>query len=231
MPGFDLVIKNGTVVDPSQGLHGKKDIAITGGVVHSIEDHIPDGDARDVIEADGLIVTPGLVDLHVHIWWGVAHLAIEADPSSLARGATTVVDAGSSGSNTFPGFRRYVMERVSTRSYAFLHISGMGQLERDIGELEDIRWARVGPAVDTARANRDLIVGIKVRLTEGIVGANDVVALERAVEAAEHIGMPLMIHIGETHHPLEEIFGKLRRGDIVTHSFTASKNRCSVSAP
>ncbi len=222
MPGFDLVIKNGTVVDPSQGLHAKKDLAVTGGVVHSIEDHIPDGDARDVIEADGLIVTPGLVDLHVHIWWGVAHLAIEADPSSLARGATTVVDAGSSGSNTFPGFRRYVMEQVNTRSYAFLHISGMGQLDNDIGELEDIRWARVGPAVDTAKANRDLIVGSKVRLTEGIVGANDIVALERAVEAAEHIGMPLMIHIGGTHHPLEEIFAQLRKGDIVTHSFTAN---------
>ena len=88
MAGFDLVIKNGTVIDPSQGLHAKKDIAVSGGVVHSIEDHIPDGDARDVIEADGLIVTPGLVDLHVHIWWGVAHLAIEADPSSLARGAS-----------------------------------------------------------------------------------------------------------------------------------------------
>jgi len=222
MPGYDLVIKNGTVVDPSQGIHAKKDVAISGGTIQAIEDYISDGDARDVIEADGLIVTPGLVDLHVHIWWGVAHLAIEADPTSLARGATTVVDAGSSGSNTFPGFRRYVMENINTRSYAFLHISGMGQLDRDIGELEDIRWARVDRAVETANANADLIVGIKVRLSEGIVGANDVVALERASEAAHQIGVPLMIHIGGTNHPLEEIFGKLRSGDIVTHSFTAT---------
>ncbi len=222
MPGYDLVIKNGTVVDPSQGIHAKKDVAISGGTIQAIEDHISDGETRDVIEADGLIVTPGLVDLHVHIWWGVAHLAIEPDTTSLARGATTVVDAGSSGSNTFPGFRRYVMEQINTRAYAFLHISGMGQLDRDIGELEDIRWARVDHAVATANGNPDLIVGIKVRLSEGIVGANDVVALERASEAAQHVGVPLMIHIGGTNHPLEEIFGKLRTGDIVTHSFTAT---------
>lgn len=220
MTGYDVVIKNGTVIDPSQGLHAQKDVAVASGRIAAVEDQIPDGDARDVIEADGLLVTPGLVDLHVHVWWGVAHLAIEVDPSSLARGATTVVDAGSSGSNTFPGFRRYVIEHAMTRVYAFLHISGMGQLDNDIGELEDIRWARSERAVETAGANPDVIVGIKVRLSEGIVGANDVVALERALEAAGHVGKPVMIHIGSTNHPLEEIFGKLRQGDIVTHSFT-----------
>jgi dihydroorotase len=210
MSGHDIVIKNGTVIDPSQGIHAKKDIAVTGGKIAALEDHIPDGDARDVIEAEGLIVTPGLVDLHVHVWWGVAHLAVEADPACLARGATTVVDAGSAGSNTFPGFHRYVISHTRTRIFAFLHISGMGQLDRDIGELEDIRWARVEPAVETARSHTHSIVGIKVRLSEGIVGANDIVALDK----------PLMIHIGGTKHSLEEIFGKLRPGDIVTHSFT-----------
>ena len=220
MAGYDVVIKNGTVIDPSQGLHARRDVAVAGGRIAAVEDHVPDGNARDVIEADGLLVTPGLVDLHVHVWWGVAHLSIEADPSCLARGATTVVDAGSSGSNTFPGFRRYVIEHAMTRTYAFLHISGMGQLDNDIGELEDIRWARPERAVETADANPDVIVGIKVRLSERIVGANDVVALERALEAAGHIGKPLMIHIGGTNHSLEEIFGKLRQGDIVTHSFT-----------
>lgn len=218
---YDLVIKNGTVIDPAQGLNAKLDVAIAGGKVSAIAPSIPDASGRDVIEAEGLLVTPGLVDLHVHVWWGVAHLGIEADPHTLARGATTVVDAGSAGANTFPGFQRYVIDRVHARTLAFLHISGMGQLDRDIGELEDIRWARVEPAVETARHFADSIVGIKVRLSESIVGANDVVALDRAIEAASHIGKPVMIHIGGTKHPLEEIFGKLRRGDIVTHSFTA----------
>lgn len=220
MTVYDLVIKNGTVIDPSQGLHAQRDIAIAGGKIAAVAEHISDGNAHDVIEAEGLLVTPGLVDLHVHVWWGVAHLAVEADPSSLAKGATTVVDAGSAGANTFPGFRRYVIERVQARTLAFLHISGMGQLDRDIGELEDIRWARVEPAVEMGNLNRDVIVGLKVRLTENIVGANDIVALDRALEAANHLQLPLMIHIGGTKHPLEEIFGKLRPGDIVTHSFT-----------
>lgn len=218
----EIIIKGGTVIDPAQGLHGRRDVAIAGGRIAAIEESIPDGDALDVIEAGGLLVLPGLVDLHVHVWWGVAHLAIEADPHSLARGATTIVDAGSAGANTFAGFRRYVIDRVEARTLAFLHISGMGQLDRDIGELEDIRWARVDQAVEAARAHSDVIVGIKVRLTEGIVGRNDLIALDRAIEAADYIGKPVMIHIGGTHHPLEEILGRLRDGDVVTHSFTAN---------
>ncbi len=218
----EIIIKGGTVIDPAQGLHGRRDVAIAGGRIAAIEESIPDGDALDVIEAGGLLVLPGLVDLHVHVWWGVAHLAIEADPHSLARGATTIVDAGSAGANTFAGFRRYVVDRVEARTLAFLHISGMGQLDRDIGELEDIRWARVDQAVEAARAHSDVIVGIKVRLTEGIVGRNDLIALDRAIEAADYIGKPVMIHIGGTHHPLEEILGRLRDGDVVTHSFTAN---------
>lgn len=221
---YDLIIKNGTVIDPSQGLHDKRDVAIAGGRVAAIEPYISDGHASDAIEAEGLLVTPGLVDIHVHVWWGVAHLSIEADPGCVSRGVTTAVDAGSAGSNTIAGFHRFVMNETETRTLAFLHISGMGQLDRDIGELEDIRWARVEKAVDAARSHADVIVGMKVRLSERIVGANDVVALDRSLEAAQHIGKPLMVHIGGTNHPLEEIFGKMRPGDIVTHSFHGAKH-------
>ncbi len=216
---YDLVIKNGTVIDPSQGLHGKRDIGVAGGRIAAVAEYIPDRDAHDVIEAHGLLVTPGLVDLHVHVWWGVAHLAVEADPSCLARGATTVVDAGSAGSNTIAGFRRYVIEQVDTRVLAFLNISGMGQLDNDIGELQDIRWARVKQAVEAGRMHAESIVGIKVRLTDQIAGENDVVALERAIDAAAQLGKPVMIHIGQTVHPLEDLLPKLRPGDVVTHSF------------
>ena len=112
---YDLVIKNGTVIDPAQGIHAKKDIAVAGGKIAVIEDYVSDGDTHDVIEADDLLVTPGLVDLHVHVWWGVAHLAIEADPACVHRGVTTAIDAGSSGSNTITGFHRYVIDEVNTR--------------------------------------------------------------------------------------------------------------------
>lgn len=221
---YDIVIKNGTIVDPSQGMHAKKDIAVAGGKVRAVEDNISDKDTHDVIEAEGLIVTPGLVDLHVHVWWGVAHLAIEADPACVYRGVTTAIDAGSSGANTVAGFNRYVMENVDTRVLAFLHISGMGQLDNDIGELQDIRWARVDKAVEAAKLHSDRIVGIKVRLTENIVGDNDVVAIKLAAEAAKEISKPLMIHIGGSVHPLEDLLPHLQPGDIVTHSFTGNTN-------
>ena len=219
---WDLVIKNGTIIDPSQELHAQRDIAISGGKIRAVEESISDSDTHDVLEADGLIVTPGLVDLHVHVWWGVAHLAVEADPSSLYRGVTTAIDAGSAGANTIAGFHRYVMQQADTRVLAFLHISGMGQLDNDIGELEDVRWARVERAVEAARNFPEVIVGIKIRLSEGIVGHNDLIAMERALEASSQLGKPLMIHIGGTVNPVERYLEQLRPGDIVTHSFTGN---------
>ena len=217
---YDLVIKNGTVIDPAQGIIEKKDVAIAGGKIATVENYISDGNSHDVIEAEGLLVTPGLVDLHVHVWWGVAHLAIEADPACVYRGVTTAIDAGSSGSNTIAGFHRYVINQAHTRVLAFLHISGMGQLDNDIGELEDIRWARVEQAVEAAKLHSDVIVGIKVRLTENIVGSNDLIALERALEAGQELSKPVMIHIGGSVNQFEQFLEKLRPGDIVTHSFT-----------
>ena len=217
---YDLVIKNGTVIDPSQKICEKKDIAVAGGKITAVENYISDGNSHDVIEAEGLLVTPGLVDLHVHVWWGVAHLAIEADPACVYRGVTTAIDAGSSGSNTISGFHRYVIDQADTRVLAFLHISGMGQLDNDIGELEDIRWARVEQAVEAAKLHSDVIVGIKVRLTENIVGSNDLIALERALEAGQELSKPVMIHIGGSVNQVEEFLEQLRPGDIVTHSFT-----------
>ena len=221
---FDVVIKNGTVIDPHNNIYTKKDIAVAGGKIVSVSDYITDGDTHDVIEAEGLLVTPGLVDLHVHVWWGVAHLAIEADPSCVTRGVTTAIDAGSSGSNTVAGFHRYVINPSNTRILAFLHISGMGQLDHDIGELEDIRWARVEKAVEAAKLHSDVIVGIKVRLGKGIVGENDLVALDRAIEAADELGKPTMIHIGGSVSGCDQFLEKLRPGDIVTHSFTGGPN-------
>jgi dihydroorotase len=218
----DVLIRGGRVIDPVARTSTTADIAIDGDRIAAMGPSLP-GESARAIDASGLIVTPGLIDLHVHVYWGVAELAIENDPYHLARGTTTVVDAGSSGSNTFPGFRRYVMDRSETRTLAFLHISGMGQVDLDIGELEDIRWARVDRAVQAAQANPEHIVGIKLRLSTALVAFNGRVAFERAQEASQAIGKPLMLHIGGTvggSLPLEEALARLRPGDIVTHSFT-----------
>ncbi|MEO6350923.1 MAG: amidohydrolase/deacetylase family metallohydrolase [Candidatus Limnocylindrales bacterium] len=220
---YDLLIKGGSIVDPVAGTTTAGDIAVTGGRISAIAPSLAENDANQIVDARGLLVVPGLVDLHVHVWSGVAELAIDNDPNHLARGTTTVVDAGSSGSNTFRGFRRYVMDSSATRTLAFLHISGMGQLDLEIGELEDIRWARVDRAIQTAQKHPDHIVGIKLRLSTVLVASNARIAFDRAHEATQAIRKPLMLHIGgivDGTFMLEDALARLRPGDIVTHSFT-----------
>jgi dihydroorotase len=219
---FDLLVRNGTLVDPSQGLHGKHDVGIIGGRVAAIAPQLA-GTTDRVLDASGSLVTPGLVDLHAHVWTGVTSLGIEADAYCLARGVTTVVDAGSAGAITFPGFARYVVQQVRTRTLAFLNISAMGLIDDEMGELLDLRWAMVGRAVEIASANRETVVGIKVRLSQMLVGNNGVAALDRALEAAEAIGCPLMVHIGGTEQPVGAILDRLRSGDILTHAYTGWK--------
>ena len=216
---YDLLIKGGTVIDPSQGLNAVRDVALADGKVAAVEEAIPEGLARETLDAAGLIVTPGLVDLHIHAYWGVAHYGIDPDAGNVAKGVTTALDVGSAGSRTFPAFRRYVLERAETRLYALLNISAMGMISPSIGELEDLRWADVEEAVETGRANRDYILGIKARLSIAQAANNDVDALKRAIEAAEALGVLVMIHVGDTKTPLEGLVAMLRPGDVVTHSF------------
>lgn len=216
---YDLLIKGGTVVDPAQGVNRPANVAFVNGRVASVATGISEDDAAEVYDASGLIVTPGLIDLHVHNFWGVSHYGIDPDITNLANGVTTAVDAGSAGAATFDAFRRYVIERADTRLYALLNISLTGMISDDIGELEDLRHADVGQAVRVGRENRDRIVGIKARLSQDITRQHDVESLKRAIEAAEAIGRFVMIHVGKTHTPLESLIEMLRPGDVVTHSF------------
>jgi len=218
--GYDLVIQNGSVIDPSQGLSTQLDVAVTDGRIVAVEESLSTVDARDVIDASGLLVAPGLVDLHVHVFSGVAELAIDADPACVERGTTTVVDAGSAGSNTIDAFVQYNIAESATRTLAFLNISGMGQLDLEIGELEDLRWARVDRAVDAGRRHTGHVVGIKVRLSSELAGPNAATGLDRSLEAADQLNLPVMIHIGNTDEELGAYLDKLRAGDIVTHAFT-----------
>lgn len=230
---YDLMIRGGRVIDPAQGLDATLDVAINGARVAAVGPDLGAGSAagagmRGVVEAAGLIVTPGLVDLHTHVYFGVPPLGVEADPHCLAKGVTTAVDAGSAGASTFPGFRKYVIDVSATRVVAMLHISSIGMARDDgspelaVGELEDIRWARVDRAIDVARAHADVIVGIKVRLSEAMVGPDPDQcreALRRTRAAADAVGKPAMVHIGGTSVPLDELLSMLRGGDVVTHCF------------
>ncbi len=216
---YDLIIKGGTVLDPSQGINSAKDVGLFGGKVAAIENSISDKEASEILDASGLIVVPGLIDLHVHNYWGVTHYGIEPDSTNIGNGVTTALDAGSAGAKTFPAFRRYVLERCDTRLLALLNISAIGMISPNIGELEELEMADVPLAIKAGRDNRGFILGIKARLSEAIAGDNDIEIVRRAIEAAEAIDGFVMIHVGITKTSLEELVTMLRPGDVVTHSF------------
>jgi len=241
-----LRITGGRVLDPGQGLDAVADIDVDGGLITGITagdgtagdgtagdgtagdgtagdgtagDGTADGAAGQVVDASGLIVTPGLVDLHTHLYEGVSHYGIDADSFCLGRGVSTAVDAGSAGAQTFPGMRRYIIGRAETRVLAFLNIAVGGMITDLVGELEDIRWASAERTVAVARANPDLVVGIKVRLGYQMVGKDPGPALRLAREAADALDLPLMVHVIDMRPPISWLLPYLGRGDVVTHCY------------
>ena len=220
---YDLVVKGGQVVDPSQGLSARRDLAISGSKIARLANSIPEADALHVIDATDRIVTPGWIDIHVHVYDGVAPLGIPADPNCIAKGVTTAIDAGSAGAHTFPGFRKYVINVSDTRILALLNISVVGQstLSQDNpwGELLDLRYANAALAAKTIERHRDVIVGMKVRLTRNIAGEHDLEVLRRARTAADAAGLPVMVHIGGSYSTVPEILDLMKPGDVITHSF------------
>jgi dihydroorotase len=216
---FDLVIRGGTVVDAAQGLHARQDIAIAHGRIVRVAPEIGAEPPAEVLDASGHLVTPGLIDIHVHVYPGVSHYGVDPDSTCLSRGVTTVCDAGSAGADTFEGLRRYVISVSETRVVAYLNISAIGMVSPLNNELEDLRQANPERAIAVCERNRDVIQGVKVRLARTMVGQNGIQPLRLAKRAAEATGMPIMVHVGDTPGPLGEILAELRPRDIVTHCF------------
>src|SRR5229473_1955060 len=229
-PRWDLLIRGGTLIDPAQGLSARRDVALQGGRVAAVAETLASADAGEVVDAAGALVTPGLIDLHAHVYDGALPIGMHADRAALVNGVTTVVDAGSAGWMTFAGFRDYVIPTYRTRVYAFLHISATGLATvRVVPELGDIRFAQVEEAVRVIGENRDLILGVKVRIAHGGTGKGDQAnareALRRARQAADQARVGLMVHVSDTPIPLPEIFEHLRPGDIATHIFNGNAER------
>jgi len=216
---YDLLMYGGSVYDSEQALAGEvRDIGIREGRVVEVGSNLPRLQARRLLDVSGFVVTPGLIDLHVHVYEGVGIYGIDADAYCLSRGVTTALDTGSSGALTFPGFRRFVIDQVVTNVYALLHISEQGIISRN-GELLDPSLADVEAAVRVIEANRDRILGLKVRLGRKQVGDHAAFALDRALEAARTVNLPLMVHISDLAMPIDDLLGALRPGDILTHCY------------
>jgi len=221
---WDLLIRGGTVIDPSQDLGEIRDVAIRSGKIVRVERDLPAGQARQVVDASRKLVTPGLIDVHTHVFPYVGPYGIEPDPYCVTRGVTTALDAGTSGAFTFPALRKFIIPAAATRIRALLHVVSIGMVTGstpDMGELEDLRYCDPELAVRVAEANRDLIVGFKIRFSEKYTGPNDLEGLKRARAAADQAQLPLMTHIGGSFTPLPQLLALMRKGDVVTHSFNS----------
>jgi dihydroorotase len=215
---YELLLKGGRVIDPSQSFNTLADVGVAGGRIAAITREIDSKEADRTVQVTGQIVTPGLVDLHTHGFAGISHWGIDLDPYCIARGVTTAIDAGTSGADSFEGFRRLVIETSRTRILAFLNISRVGLIGQP-GELVDTRMIDAPSALRVAKEHSDVIVGIKVRCSENYSGPNDLDAVRAARSVADQIGKPVMIHVGSPHSPMEQILDLARSGDIVTHAF------------
>ncbi len=221
---YDTLITNGELVDPGAARVGRYDVAITDGRVAAVAPSIDPGSAGTVIDAAGQIVTPGLIDLHTHIYWGVTYWGIEADPVAARTGVTTWVDVGSAGAYTFPGFREYVCPRNRVRIYAFLNLSVIG-LVAHTWEFANLDYCDVDLGAAMIEANRDLILGVKARIDRNTTRGTGIRPLELAREMADRVRLPLMVHISSGPPDLGAVVDLLRPGDILTHCFTGGDHR------
>jgi dihydroorotase len=208
---YDLIIRGGRVIDPSAGIDGIRDLAIAGGKIAAVEANIA-GDAAETIDARGKLVTPGLIDIHTH-----AGRSKEGPPMCLQDGVIAWVDAGSGGADNVDAIAT-VARQAPQMGRCLVNISRIGVASGGgPGELIDLTRADVDLARGAIARNRDVVVGVKARLSANVAGANDLEALRRAQAAAGDL--PVMIHVGQNYSPLRALLALLKRGDIVTHIY------------
>jgi dihydroorotase len=213
---YDLIIKGGRVIDPSIQLDALRDVAIANGRIVAVAADIT-GDASETIDARGKIVAPGLIDIHTH-----AGNSKEGPPMCLQDGVTGWVDAGSGGADNIDQVAA-VARGAPQLGRVLVNIARTGVIT-PTGELHDINSANVALAQGAIARNRDVVVGVKARLSNNVAGANDLEALRRAQEAAAPFNLPVMIHVGQNYSPLRSILALLKRGDIVTHVYAPGMN-------
>jgi dihydroorotase len=228
MAVYDLILRGGRVIDPSQKVDTIADVGFAEGKVAAIGRNLKASAGSDIRDVKGLIVSPGLIDLHTHVYWGGSWLGIDAEAFCRTSGVTTAVDTGSTGPGNFLGFRKHVIEKSEVRILAYLHISfaGIYAFSRNVmvGESEEIRLLAPQDCVDVAARNRDILVGIKVRVGKHAAGTQGWNALKIALEVADEVGMPLMAHIDHPPPSYEQVVDALRPGDILTHAFRPFPN-------
>jgi dihydroorotase len=225
---FDLVIKGGEVLDPSQSLRAKRDIGIRFGAIEALAADIPADKGLKVLSAAGKLVTPGLIDLHAHVFPYGSAIGIPADELVPFQATTTLVSAGDAGANNIAAFRRAIVGQTRARLYAFVHIANIGLAGFPVPELYNIDFAQTDAAAKAVAENADLVLGIKVRMSENVIAKHGLEPLKRAIQACviAGTGAKVMCHIGgvETPELMSQILDLLRAGDVLTHSYSGAPN-------
>lgn len=228
---YDIVIRGGEVIDPSQEMRQVCDVAVSGGKIAAVQESIDCSAATTVIDARGQLVTPGLIDLHVHVY-PHAPLGLDADSLCASGGVTTMLDAGTAGSYNFDAFRRDTIDRADTQIFSLVNLSCIGLIAANLGELLDRRYADPDGVVATIERNRDVAVGVKIRAGTHIIGAGEQgwANLKDAIRAARESNTWLMVHIGESPMSIPELAEALSPGDCITHCFKAGSTRITDDA-
>jgi dihydroorotase len=221
---FDLVLKNGTVIDPAQAIHERLDVGFKDGLVAALEPTLPEGSAAEVVDVQGLLVTPGLVDVHAHFFYGLVSMAVDPRTAFLPSGVTAAVDAGTSGAANFTNFRDFILEPSPLHLYGFLNVGVIGFAAGPSLMLAPgttmLDVAQPDKAIRIIDRNRDRLVGVKLMLPgEGSrFYEQSQELLERTVMVAEQTGTRVMCHI-DGGLGLDVVLRMLRTGDVVTHCF------------
>ena len=225
---FDLLVRNANTLDAGTGLSGKRDIGIRYGLIEAIEPSIAAERALRVMDAGGKLVTPGLIDLHCHTYPYGSGIGIPADELVAHQCTTTVVSAGDAGANNFAAYRRFIVPASRTRQFAFVHIAIAGLAGFPVPELFNIDYANVDAAARAVAENADMVLGIKVRMSENVIARHGLEPLKRAILACERSGVPakVMCHIGGVADRalMSQILDLLRPGDVLTHCYSGAPN-------
>ena len=231
--GHDLILRGARVIDPSQDIDRVTDVRFTDGKVAGIGDQLAAGPQTEIRELKGKIVTPGLIDLHTHVYWGGTSIGVDAVALARTSATATFVDAGTAGPANFPGFRKHVIEpAMPVRILPLINLSFAGIFAFSntvmVGECEDLRLLDMRECLRVAREHMDLIVGVKVRVGRGASGNSGIAPMDMALEVAEELGLPLMAHLDHPPPSRLDVMSRLRPGDILTHCFRPFPNAPSM---
>jgi len=225
---YDLVIKGGRVLDPAENMDGNLDVAISGGLISKVGKDIPEKESHQVVSARGMLVTPGLIDVHTHVCDGIVRNGASPDAAGVMQGVTTVADGGSAGQAIFGGFTKYVIPNVRTTVFCFLHICSFGlSVMPELWSRQDID---TGATEKVIAENAGLIKGVKLRLVGGLVASHGAEVMRLTRDTARRFKLPVMVHIGDPDKLVPEEVTRvalpmMEEGDILSHIYTHQQGR------